>query len=161
MTARVACPVCGKGCKNAQGLGGHLAHSKDQDHARYRATGHLPTTPAAAPGAPAAASSAQGGPAPWVRPPPEPNTPEWGAWMAEQFNLNLAKWLQQREDRRAERRAPQAPGAQGAPRAPAAPQTAQRAPEPAPERVEDFGDAYWRRLLGDNYRPRREDADGR
>lgn len=160
--AAVACPVCGKGHRNAQGLGGHLAHSKDQDHAAYRATGILPAAPA--PGA-SAASSAHGGqaggsasPVP-ARPPPEPFTPEWSAWMAEQFNLNFAKWLQQREERRAERAIAAQTQAQGAPRAAAAPQAA-RAPEPALERLEDFGDAYWRRLLGSGYRPRREEQSG-
>jgi hypothetical protein len=150
--AAVACPVCGKGHRNAQGLGGHLAHSKDQDHVLYRTTGALPATPPAparaAPSAPVA--SEQAAPAAPMRPPPKPFTPEWGAWMAEQFNQNLATWLKQREERRAH--APASP-------APAATRHPQAEPAP-PERVEDFGDAYWRSILGTGYRARKEDARG-
>ncbi|MDQ1446896.1 MAG: hypothetical protein QOI20_3360 [Acidimicrobiaceae bacterium] len=157
--AAVACPVCGKGHRNAQGLGGHLAHSKDQDHTAYRTTGR-PPKPAAPPAASGASATqgAQGQAAPEAPAPVMPGDPfsaEGVMWTFDRLNAYLAT---RRERRRAAQAPAQTPRAQ-----PPTQQATRRAPEPPapPERLEDFGDAYWRSVLGTGYRPpRKEESDG-
>jgi hypothetical protein len=132
-------------------------HSKDEDHTRYRQFGRPANSPAqVTPPAPASPpkgpvpSTQPGSPASPVpspsQPPGEPFSKERVEWTFDQLSVRLAGWQNRRRLLAAPKPAPSSPPpstlAASKPGVPA---------EPPPDRLEDYGPAYWKAILGPGY----------
>lgn len=154
-----ACPVCGKGFRNPQGLGGHLKHSKDSVHLQHRPpatlpaqapTGLPPASPALAPPAsPTGASplATPTGPAPASTGPPSDPTKVMD-WAFMEAGRRLGAWMERRRALRPTVPPAQAPPPKAPPASPqaGAAQTGQADQDP-------YGADYWKRILDNAYRP--------